>query len=227
MKYKKPPWYVMAFAIVGVVIIILAFILEAVNNGGRGRGSSRDGPVTLQSQVQMLIDEIDEIEQYFLPINRFSRPGISLGEVNGIVIHNIGNPDTTALQNRNFFANLAETEDRFASSHFIICLDGSIIQCVPIDEIAYASNHRNDDTISIEICHPDETGRFTDESYEAAVRLTAWLCLQFDLTSEDVIRHGDIVATDCPRYFTANEDAWDTFRADVDRVIAEMQDRLD
>jgi len=219
MKLKKLPLHVKVIFIVCIVAILLAFIWEAIR-GSEGFDEIR--PSTLQSEVQYIIDRQDLIEQDFLPINRFSRPGIELEVVNGIVIHNIGNPNTTAQQNRNFFANLAETEERFASSHFIICLDGTILQCVPVDEIAYASNLRNYDTISIEVCHPDETGRFTEESYASLVLLTAWLSIKFDLTSNDVIRHADIRATDCPRYFTANEDAWERFREDVDDTIAAL-----
>jgi len=222
MKFKKLPRSVIAVVVVGLLVIIFAFIMEARAN--REGGFANLGPlsVSAQSEVQAIIDELDWIEQDLIPINRFSRPGISLDEVNGIVIHNIGNPGTTAQANRNFFANLAITEERFASSNFIICLDGTILQCVPVDEIAYASNQRNYDTISIEVCHPDDTGRFTEESYDAVIKLTAWLCIMFGLTSDDVIRHADIIATDCPRYFTTNEGAWDQFRADVDNAIAEM-----
>ena len=32
------------------------------------------------------------------------------------------------------------------------------MQCIPRNEIAYASNDRNEDTIAIECCIPDETG---------------------------------------------------------------------
>lgn len=45
------------------------------------------------------------------------------------------------------------------SSNFIIGMDGEIIQCVPIDEMAYASNTRNSDTVSIECCHPGKDGQ--------------------------------------------------------------------
>jgi len=196
---------------------MFAFMMEAFSN--------REGTVPVTplphsaSGVQAEIDRLGWIEQMLLPENPFSRPGIMLEEVNGIVIHNICNPGTTAVQNRNFFANLAVTHERHASSNFIVCLDGSIIQCVPVDEIAYASNARNSDTISIEVCHPDDTGRFTDESYAATVRLTAWLCDRFGLTSSDVIRHYDVQGKECPRYFVENEDAWVEFKADVEREM--------
>jgi len=214
---NRVPWFVFAFAAVGVFVVIIAFINEARANREANIPFS-DHPLS-RREAQAEIDRLNWVEQALLPINPFSRPGTKLEEINGIVIHNIGNPNTTAQQNRNFFANLATTEERHASSNFIICLDGAILQCVPVDEIAYASNHRNDDTISIEICHPDDTGEFSTESYEAAVRLTAWLCAKFHLSADDIIRHYDVQGKECPRYFVDYPDAWERFKTDVQKAI--------
>lgn len=74
---------------------------------------------------------------------------------------------------------------------------------------------KNVDTVSIECCHPDETGKFNDETYDSLVKLTAWLCRNLGLTEKDVIRHYDATGKDCPRYFVAHEDAWKKFLSDV------------
>lgn len=66
------------------------------------------------------------------------------------------------------------------------------MQCIPCNEIAYASNDRNEDTIAIECCIPDETGEFTDATYQSLIELTAWLMGRYDLTTDDVIRHYDV-----------------------------------
>ena len=80
-------------------------------------------------------------------------------------------------------------------------IDGEIVQCVPSTEIAYASNSRNDDTLSIECCHVDrKQGMFTDATYLSLVRLTGWLCYRFNLTEDDVIRHYDVTGKICPKY---------------------------
>ena len=100
----------------------------------------------------------DWVTQELLEINPFSRPGTKLEEVTGIVVHYVGNPGTTAEQNRSFFAGLAQQEpaaegepdsNTYASSHFLIGLDGEIIQCIPLDEWSYCTSQRNKDTISI------------------------------------------------------------------------------
>ena len=107
-------------------------------------------------------------------LNEYSRPGTPLREISGVVVHYVGNPGTSAAANRSFFANLALTHETYASAHFVVGLEGEILQCVPLTEIAYCSNTANDYTVSIEVCHPDDTGKFNDatmESLEAARRV--------------------------------------------------------
>lgn len=104
-----------------------------------------------------------EIDVQLLDINEYSRPGIESDGITGIVIHYTANPGSTAQENRDYFEGLKDTHETSASSNFVVGLEGEIIQCVPTWEVAYASNERNKDTISIECCHPDETGKFTEE----------------------------------------------------------------
>ena len=157
------------------------------------------------------------VEKDYLTVNPYSRPGEPLEKINGVVIHYVGNPGTTAHANRNYFESLASgLENTYASSHFIVGLEGEVIQCVPLTEIAYASNTRNGDTVSIEVCHPDETGEFSPVTYQRTVELTAWLCRTFKLDpSQDVIRHYDVTGKECPRYYVEHPEAWDDLRAEV------------
>lgn len=150
-----------------------------------------------------------------LDVNPYSRPGIESEGVKGVVIHYTANPGSTAQDNRDYFNGLQYSGQTEASSNFIVGLDGEIIQCVPTWEIAYASNERNADTVSIEVCHPDETGKFTDATYRSLVQLTAWLCVKFDLKEDQVIRHYDVTGKNCPKYFVENEDAWEMFKDNV------------
>lgn len=82
-------------------------------------------------------------------------------------------------------------------------------------EVAYASNTRNHDTISVECCHPDETGKFTDATYESLVKLCRWLLDVYDLEVDAVIRHYDITGKICPKYFVEHEDEWREFLAEL------------
>ena len=162
----------------------------------------------------------DYLTEDFLSVNPYSRPGTELKKVSGIVIHYVGNPGTTAQANRNYFESLsAGTDGVYASAHFIVGLDGEVIQCIPLTEISYASNSRNEDTIAIEVCHPDDTGEFSDVTYQRVVELTAWLCRKFNLTPDDVIRHYDVTGKICPKYYVEHPEAWVRFRSDVGDAI--------
>lgn len=158
------------------------------------------------------------VKKMFLTKNVNSRPGIELKNINGIVVHYTANPGTSAEANRNYFENRKDEPDESAnkvSSHYIIGLDGTIIQCIPLNEIAYASNDRNSDTISIECCHSDETGKFSDDTYNSLVRLAAWLCGKYKLSRDSVIRHYDVTGKMCPLYYVDNSEAWDKLKDDI------------
>lgn len=160
-----------------------------------------------------------EMDVQLLDINEYSRPGVEVEKINGIVIHYTANPESTAKENRDYFNSLKDGHGDYISSHFVVGLEGEIVQCVPTWELAYASNERNSDTISIECCHKDETGEFTDETYRSVIQLTAYLCDKYGLSEEDVIRHYDVTGKICPKYFVENEDAWEQFKIDVGAAL--------
>ena len=155
----------------------------------------------------------DWVDQQIIKVDGDSRRGVMLEGVRNIVIHYVCNPGTTAQQNRDYYASRSSE----VSSHFVIGLKGEIIQCIPLHEKSSASNHRNKDTISIEVCHPDESGKFTDAAYQSLVKLTAWLCEICDLDSGDVIRHYDITGKQCPLYFVTHEDKWEQFKQEINQ----------
>lgn len=140
-------------------------------------------------------------------------------KVNGIVIHYTANPGTTAVQNNSYFESLKETHKTSASAHFVVGIEGEIIQCIPTSEISYASNERNGDTISIECCHKEKDGKFTQDTYDSLVHLTAFLMTKYDLKSSQVIRHYDVTGKKCPLYFVEHEDKWVQFKKDLDTYI--------
>lgn len=142
------------------------------------------------------------------------RTGQRLSDFSGVVIHYVGNPATTAMGNRNYF-NQPTTE---VVSHFIVGLEGEVVQCLPLHERSVASNNRNRDTISIEVCHPDDGGRFNEATYASLVRLTAWLCDLGHLDTAAVIRHYDVTGKECPKYYVRHPEAWEQLRADIENV---------
>lgn len=209
--------YVLGGSVVVLVILIIVLTIgvgkREVNNTPKDNeeSSSEDNAIILDS---FLVS--DKITQMLLTPNEYSRPGDELKKVNGVVVHYVGNPGTSAENNRNYFENLKDTKERSASSHYIIGLQGEIIQCVPLEEISYASNDRNYDTIAIECCHPDATGKFNSMTYESLVELTAALCRTYDLNPmTDILRHYDVSGKECPIYYVENESEWNYFLLQV------------
>ena len=206
-----------------LIILILVFFLgllslQLKNKKDGGSKSDINGNKTEYTKAEDVDAFLlsDNIQQEILPVNPYSRPGDKISKVTAIVVHYVGNPGTTAEQNRSYFNNLAELKNAYASSHYVVGLQGEIIQCVPLDEIAYASNNRNYDTISIECCHQDAEGRFTDDTYNSLVRLVAALCRTYGLNPEtDVIRHYDVTGKLCPIYYVNNPDEWYAFKLSV------------
>ncbi len=154
------------------------------------------------------------VDVQIIPVDGVSRRGEKLSGIKNIVIHYVGNPGSTAQQNRDYYENPVSD----VSSHFVVGLEGEVIQCVPLDEKSSASNWRNGDTLSIEVCHPDEGGQFSAPTYQSLVQLTAWLCQSYGLAGSDVIRHYDVTGKQCPVYYVQNETAWQQFITDVQKA---------
>ena len=240
MKRKKKRirtrWNIKVFVIYAVTLF---FIIFGIKTAVVKIAELIQGRVEAQSQEETDVTAEEETEKNadfpgappftvdLLDINEYSRPGIALEKINGIVIHYTANPKSTAKQNRDYFEGLKDSHETKASSHFVVGIKGEIVQCIPSSEISYASNSRNSDTLSIECCHKDKSGKFTKETYQSLVELVGWLCQRFGLTSEQVIRHYDVTGKNCPKYFVEHEDEWEQFKKDVDVQIAVVEQEVE
>ncbi len=204
------------FLVLTAVLTGIRVLLGGPGSPGRQDSSGDPGPAGFPASSKEQTGAVPEVPgwivQDLIPVNRYSRPGTPLQKVNGVVVHYVGNPGTTAEQNRSYFAGLADSHDTYASSHFLIGMDGTVIQCVPLDEISYCSNNRNKDTIAVECCHPDSSGKFTEETLDSLRKLLNWLIETYGLEKEDIIRHFDVTGKECPLYFVRHPDEWEAFR---------------
>lgn len=171
--------------------------------------------VPTDKEMSKLIEEKD------LPINPYSRVGHKRTSTKQIVIHYVANKSSTAYQNWSCFRNYAISGERAASSNFIVGLDGEIIQCMPIDEVAYhAGKNANYSSIGIEVCHPEADGKFNKATYDSLVKLVSWLCDKYGISRDNVIRHYDVNGKDCPRYYAGEPGSdgyrrWEAFKDDL------------
>ncbi len=207
-KYK----YKAIFSILTVIVIIA--VVTSVSkafftNSGFGTLISK------RVKIAQGLEIPDWIDEEIIMVHSSARTGKHLSDIKNIVIHYVGNPNTSAMDNRNYFNKLTTT----VSSHFIVGLDGEIIQCLPLWEKSAASNNRNFNTISIEVCHPDETGKFNTKTYNSLIKLCSWLCEEFDMEADDLIRHHDVTGKLCPKYYVENSDAWKELKSDVENDL--------
>jgi N-acetylmuramoyl-L-alanine amidase len=180
-----------------------------------------------------------KIQGKILTMNDFSRPGKPLQAVKGIVIHWVGNPGTTAEQNRDYFESLKKQKagefkksPHYASAHFIIGLEGEMVQCLLENEVGYhvgaqkytdralreLSAYPNNCTIGIELCHTNWDGEFTPETLKSAKELIRELCERHNLGKNNIYRHYDITGKDCSRYFVINPEHWINFLDSLEQV---------
>jgi N-acetylmuramoyl-L-alanine amidase len=176
-----------------------------------------------------------KIQEKLLTTNKFSRPGVPLRAVKGIVVHWVANPKTTAEQNRNYFENLKSQSGKaatYAGAHFIIGLEGEVIQCLLENEMGYhvgaakytpralveLSSYPNDCTLGIELCHINWDGEFTPETLKAAKELILDLCERYNRGKNNIYRHYDITGKECPRYFVVHSNQWVNFLEGLKQV---------
>lgn len=161
-----------------------------------------------------------------LSISPFTRPGSIRTETRGIVLHYVGNPNTGAKANRDYFESLAKNGPA-ASCHYIVGLAGEVLQLVPDNEVSYTSGgatykpvvserlagNVHETTIGVEVCHLDDSGRYSLATYRSQAVLAAGLLNRFNLKTEtDLFRHWDITGKECPRWFVNHPDEWEKFK---------------
>ena len=88
------------------------------------------------------------IKDELLTVNDYSRPGKELLSVLGIVMHWTGVPNQPAEQVRQFFENRKTGMGGYGSAHYIVDMDGSIIRCIPENEVAYHCGSSVTDPVS-------------------------------------------------------------------------------
>ena len=199
-----------------IVLVLMLGVIKVVRNLFSRGGEETPSTPTMKQEL--------DITELFLSKNEYTRPGNALKEVKGIVIHYVADAGSTAVENRNYYESLKAGSAKTAeSTHFIIGLDGGIVQCIPLSEVACASGARNEDTISITFCHPEIDGMPSAAAHQSLVRLTAYLCSVYNLDKTAILRHSDLGDQSCPKYFTEQEGKWAAFIAETDTLLAQLK----
>ena len=179
----------------------------------------------------------EEITKIWLTPNEWSRPKKPL-IARGIALHWVENPGQKAWSVRCYFEDRKLGGHRYGSAHFVID-DADVIQCIPLDEMAYhvGANkytpfarkyfgpYPNAHLIGIEMCHPDWTGEPNPPTMYKTELLCRDLCIRFQINPiEKIVTHYDITEKVTPRgpchkWFVEHPEELDAFRL---RVKAHM-----
>jgi N-acetylmuramoyl-L-alanine amidase len=171
----------------------------------------------------------------FINVNPYSRSGKKLTAVKKLVVHYTANPGATAQNHFDYFNKL---KDRFASAHIFIDRRQAL-NIIPLTEVAYHANDiqkKNKDgspwrglkellpnanylSIGVELC-VEKDGTFHPETIALAVLVFADLCKKFNLTADDIVRHYDITAKNCPAPWVKDGQAFVDFK---NKVAAELK----
>jgi len=176
------------------------------------------------------------IENFITP-NKFSRPQSPIIPWY-IVLHWTNSPRTSAHNIRNYFDSLKSQVDNekavYASAHVAVD-DKDIVYIIPPTEMAYncgsltysgtkeelfGTAYPNAYTVSIELCHRDKSGVFSETTLLHAKLVCVNWCNCFNLVpKKHIIRHYDVTGKLCPKYMVDNPDALNNFKNDVERMI--------
>ena len=150
---------------------------------------------------------------------KHGRPGTKMVP-QGIIIHYVANPGSSAIGNRNYFENTG-----VASAHYIIDISGEIIRAIPDNEVAWhagrsfgaqwdaMSKTNNSRFIGIECCHPDSGGKFSENTRAALIKLCADLCNRYGINQ--IYRHYDVCGKICPLWYVNHPADWNKLKSDI------------
>lgn len=158
------------------------------------------------------------------------RSGLKLLRVGFIVAHDVGNPNSTARNNRDFYTRTAW--DSQQSAHVFVD-DVEAIELVPLNEKAWHVQYQspidnklygddaNDIALSIEMSYFTDKAR-TLKSYENYVNIIVGWLKTYNLTTKQVVGHFQLDPgrrSDPVNAFKTFGKTWDEFIEDLDKKL--------
>ena len=207
LRRRKRKKLIRRYTILGglalIVLLILIIFIKLLSFAFSGN----DGIIKKAGKVK--------IEKKLLTVDEHTRCTEKLEKVKGIIIHESGMPGMSANKLYDYYEEIGKNDTAYESVHFIVDTDGSIIQTIPCDEIAYHALTKNKDCLAIQYCYANEEGAMTGDTYKSMVSLCAKLCKKYKLKTDDIYLHHDATGVMCPKYYVENTESWQKFLSDV------------
>ncbi|MFY0753619.1 N-acetylmuramoyl-L-alanine amidase [Bacillus licheniformis] len=170
-----------------------------------------------------------KVVKNFVKVNQYTRPGLKMSGVKGIVMHWTATPGASALNERNYFNGTCIADKRYASAHYFV--DRKEAQhIIPENEVAYHAHDQNrcyvsflkpnanTKSISVEMC-VEKDGKIHSQTIQNAAELVADLCKRYGLSTDKIVRHYDVTNKSCPTPWVRDASQLTTFRKKVDSLL--------
>ncbi|ARC63904.1 N-acetylmuramoyl-L-alanine amidase [Bacillus licheniformis] len=170
-----------------------------------------------------------KVVKNYVKVNQYTRPGLKLAGVKGIVMHWTATPGASALNERNYFNGTCIADKRYASAHYFV--DRKEAQhIIPENEVAYHAHDQNrcyvsflkpnanTTAIGVEMC-VEKDGKIHSQTIQNAAELVADLCKRYGLSTNKIVRHYDVTNKSCPTPWVRDASQLTTFRKKVDSLL--------
>lgn len=170
-----------------------------------------------------------KVVKNYVKVNQYTRPGLKLAGVKGIVMHWTATPGASALNERNYFNGTCIADKRYASAHYFV--DRKEAQLIiPENEVAYHAHDQNrcyvsflkpnanTKSISVEMC-VEKDGKIHSQTIQNAAELVADLCKRYGLSTNKIVRHYDVTNKNCPAPWVSDSSQLTAFRKKVDALL--------
>ena len=147
-----------------------------------------------------------KIDTRLLDISETTRTNEKLKGVYKIVLHDAPLKNKSGIKNRNYINNLKFQDYIFCSYHYIIGLNGEIINLIPEDEMAIHTGNIEFDfhSISIALCSYN-LGNFPRKTLNSLKLFSNHLLEKYNLNEKyDLIRCYDVINRRSPIFFVDN-----------------------
>jgi N-acetylmuramoyl-L-alanine amidase len=184
-------------------------------------------PISLQESKSLII------HQYEMVKGSQNRPGNKLKEIKCVVWHWTAAPNQKPEHTIDWF----KSGTVYGSAQFVLGVNGSILQAMPADELAYhVGSSQNDPAsgkiytdwareklgesycksnsspnlccIGLELNPSDKNGSFSKEIIESAIALTKKLAVDFPTIKYIATHHGVVGWKSCPLWYSAHPEDW-------------------
>jgi N-acetylmuramoyl-L-alanine amidase CwlA len=169
-----------------------------------------------------------KIRHDFVKVNEYSRPGMKVNKMLGVVWHYTASPSATAQRIRDYFNGTCIVNKRHAGAHIAVDWNEALWM-IPPTEAAYHAHDQsrcypvelrpnaNFNTIGVEMSI-DKNGNLTPETFENAVQVGVILCKEFGFDPmKNFYRHHDITGKNCPAMWVSKPSEFERFKKEVKR----------